>query len=126
MLLIKMVGSILEILSLLMIMVLLLLLIVLKVFSNYLKVFLLLYFFLGEYVAPERVEKILRDVPEINEVFIYGDSLKNHCVGIVHLNPDYKVDSGTLASIISKFGKKNKLSAMEIPKKIHIINKPFS
>jgi len=72
------------------------------------------------------VERVLRDIPEIMEVFIYGDSLKNHCVGLVYLNPDYDIDSSTLSSIITKFGRDNKLSAMEIPKKVYILDKPFS
>jgi len=35
----------------------------------------------GEYVAPEKIENLYVKVPYIAEVFVYGDSLKDYCVG---------------------------------------------
>ena len=42
-------------------------------------------------MAPEKVEKTLRDIEGIQEVFIYGDSLKNYCIGVVYLSEGYKM-----------------------------------
>ena len=50
----------------------------------------------GEYVAPEKVEKSLRDIEGIQEIFIYGDSLKNYCVGVVYLSEDCSMDTEKL------------------------------
>ena len=35
----------------------------------------------GEYVAPEKIENLYVKVPYIAEVFVFGDSLKDYCVG---------------------------------------------
>jgi len=69
---------------------------------------------------------VLKDVSQISEIFVYGDPLKNDCVALVCLNPECQIDSNDLVSIISKFGKQNGLSDMEVPKRIYIIDKPFS
>merc|ERR1712226_1330085 len=35
----------------------------------------------GEYVAPERIENLYVKMPYINEAFVFGNSLKDYCVG---------------------------------------------
>jgi len=35
----------------------------------------------GEYVAPEKIENLYVKIPYIAEVFVFGDSLKDYCVG---------------------------------------------
>lgn len=46
----------------------------------------------GEYVAPEKVENIYVKIPYINEAFVHGDSLQNHCVGFFTIDPVPFVD----------------------------------
>jgi len=43
----------------------------------------------GEYIAPERIEIICAKLPGIDEIFIYGDSLKSDLVAIVVVNHGY-------------------------------------
>lgn len=42
----------------------------------------------GEYIAPENIENILVTTPGINEVWCYGDPLKEFLVGVVVPDPD--------------------------------------
>ena len=40
----------------------------------------------GHLVAPEKVESILNKIPYFAEAFVYGDSLKDYCVGLFVLD----------------------------------------
>lgn len=42
----------------------------------------------GEYIAPEKVENVYSRCKFVAEVFLYGDSLKDYNVAIIHPNPD--------------------------------------
>ena len=37
----------------------------------------------GEYIAPEKLENIYSQIPEISQIFIYGDSLQHYLVAIM-------------------------------------------
>ena len=37
----------------------------------------------GEYIAPEKIEKVLENSPLIAQAFVYGDSLKDNIVAII-------------------------------------------
>lgn len=52
----------------------------------------------GEYVAPERIENIYTRCLSVAECFVYGDSLKDYNIAIVHPNLD------ALPSIAVKLG----------------------
>lgn len=41
----------------------------------------------GEYIAPEKVENIYVRCRGVAEAFLYGESLKDYCVGIIVPNP---------------------------------------
>jgi long-chain acyl-CoA synthetase len=41
----------------------------------------------GEYVAPDRLEQVFKTCLGIQDIYIYGDSLKSYLVGIVNLAP---------------------------------------
>ena len=41
---------------------------------------------LGEYVAPEKVQNIYARCPYVAESFLYGDSLKDYNIAIIHPN----------------------------------------
>jgi len=40
----------------------------------------------GEYVAPEKIELIYERCPYVSQVYVYGESLKSHLIGIVILD----------------------------------------
>jgi len=49
----------------------------------------------GEYIVSEKLERVYEQSPYVNQIFIYGDSFKNHIVAIIY--PDYdrlKRDAG--------------------------------
>lgn len=42
----------------------------------------------GEYIAPEKIENIYLRCPYVAECFIYGDSLRDYNVAVIHPNLD--------------------------------------
>ncbi|CDR93858.1 long-chain acyl-CoA synthetase, putative [Babesia bigemina] len=42
----------------------------------------------GEYITPERLEGLYSTAPLVEQVFIYGESIRDHIVGIVVVNVD--------------------------------------
>ncbi|KRX11081.1 hypothetical protein PPERSA_05190 [Pseudocohnilembus persalinus] len=99
----------------------------------------------GEYVAPEKIENIYSKVPEVAEVFVHGDSLKSHLIGIVVPEKQVLLDhaknnniqgtfeelcqnSQIIKHILQKMneqGKKDKLYGFEQVKAIYLETKPF-
>ena len=103
----------------------------------------------GEYVAPEKLENILEKCKYVEQVFVYGDSLKNYLVAVVvpreketieflksigkDVNKDnYKdyFDDEVLKKEILKemetLGRKNDFKGFEVIKKVHLSKIPFS
>ena len=103
----------------------------------------------GEYVAPEKLENILEKCKYVEQVFVYGDSLKNYLVAVVvpreketieflksigkDVNKDnYKdyFDDEVLKNEILKemetLGRKNDFKGFEVIKKVHLSKIPFS
>lgn len=101
----------------------------------------------GEYIAPEKVENVFALCPYVAQTMIYGDSLKNCCVGIIVPEPsmlagwaasnnmagrsnDEIIRSGEfkkfMQDAVDKIGKENKLSGLERPKDIYLTTDPFS
>ncbi|CAD8132100.1 unnamed protein product [Paramecium pentaurelia] len=94
----------------------------------------------GEYIAPEKVEGVYLKVKGIAEVFVYGDSTKSFCVGILVPEKPFVLDlantlgiQGTFEELCAndkvnkyfidemvKYGKTEKLNGMENVKKIYI------
>mmetsp|Transcript_33515 Transcript_33515/g.58708 ORF Transcript_33515/g.58708 Transcript_33515/m.58708 type:complete len:663 (-) Transcript_33515:23-2011(-) len=100
----------------------------------------------GEYIAPEKIENLLVQIPEIAQVFIYGESIEAHLVAIVVPDePKLKAQAqklgvqGTHAEVcsnpkvvekvlsdISTFARSGGLFGFEIPKAIYLSPTPFS
>lgn len=95
----------------------------------------------GEYIAPEKVENIYLRCPYVAECFIYGDSLRDYNVAVIHPNldvlqgvaqklgiKDVSPDSLTKNSQIEEFvlkemtehGKKEGLFGFELAKKVKL------
>ena len=103
----------------------------------------------GEYVAPEKLENILVKCKYINQMFIYGDSLKNYLVAIIVPKPKDTIDFlnsiGINANMdnyknyfdnnelkkeilkeLEKMGKANDFKGFEIIKKIFLFKDDFT
>lgn len=99
----------------------------------------------GEYVAAEKIEIIINRTNEIEESFVYGDSLQTYVVAVIKPQKAYieKV-AGELGiegdfdellknekvkeevvKFLTKWGKENKLISYEIPRKVHLISSAF-
>jgi long-chain acyl-CoA synthetase len=107
----------------------------------------------GEYVALEKIENIYSTSPLIQQLYVHGDSMQNHLIGV--LVPDYAVlaelihktthqkikpeDMAQLESackdpkiqrvvqnILDTQGKKTKLRGFEFVKRVHISFEPFT
>uniref|UniRef100_A0A8C7NIA5 Arachidonate--CoA ligase n=1 Tax=Oncorhynchus mykiss TaxID=8022 RepID=A0A8C7NIA5_ONCMY len=46
----------------------------------------------GEYIAPERIENVYMRCVPVLQVFVHGDSLKSHLIGIVVPDPEVFID----------------------------------
>ncbi|KAL5484661.1 hypothetical protein EMCRGX_G021198 [Ephydatia muelleri] len=100
----------------------------------------------GEYIAPEKVENIYIRCKFVAQVFIYGDSLKSCCIGVVAPNEEHLAtwakengqnesfrelcaDHGVKEMILKEmieFGKKNGLSSLEQVKGIVLFPEGFT
>ena len=104
----------------------------------------------GEYVSPEKVENIFETCKYVEQIFVYGNSLKNYLVCIVHPKKDdiitffknkginnidnnnykdYFDDKDLKNEIIKEMdshGRKNGLKGFELPKKIYLFKDKFS
>ena len=101
----------------------------------------------GEYVAPEKIEDIYARSRFINQVFVFGDSLKSSLVAIVFLDEEFvkkwastenlPVDSSgmpkdteklkkVVLDDISREGKKRGLMSYEQVRGIEFIKEPFT
>ena len=104
----------------------------------------------GEYISPEKVENIYENCKFVEQIFIYGNSLKNYLICIVH--PKFKdivdflkskgindVDNNncvnyfedqdlkdTIIKEMDTFGRQNGLKGFELPKKIYLFKDKFS
>ena len=103
----------------------------------------------GEYVAPEKIENILSNNEYVEQIFIYGDPLKNYLVSV--LVPKRKtiikylqgkgieVDKNDvekyfdnsdlnkeILTSIDKFSRANDLKGFEIPKKVYLFKDAFT
>uniref|UniRef100_A0AAY4B2T5 Long-chain-fatty-acid--CoA ligase n=1 Tax=Denticeps clupeoides TaxID=299321 RepID=A0AAY4B2T5_9TELE len=100
----------------------------------------------GEYIAPEKIENVyMRSVPVL-QVFVHGDSLQSHLIGIVVPDPevftDWTKDRGIVGSCeelcqnpdvkkavledMTLVGKQAGLKSFEQVKDIHLHPEPFS
>jgi len=92
----------------------------------------------GEYVAAEYVENVYLQMPDILQVFIYGDSLQSALVAVVVPDPEtlgkrtaeevcaddeWKAD---LLKRMTEFGRSKKLKGYELARAIHCEAEPFS
>ena len=104
----------------------------------------------GEYISPEKVENIYENCKYVEQIFIYGNSLKNYLICIVHpkfndiveflkskgINDvdnnnciNYFEDQDLKDAIIKEmdiFGRQNGLKGFELPKKIFLFKDKFS
>ncbi|OQV21399.1 Long-chain-fatty-acid--CoA ligase 5 [Hypsibius exemplaris] len=100
----------------------------------------------GEYLAPERLENIFSRSDYHTNIFIDGDSKYPYCVALVYPNYEALGVSREKATRLAngrrsahedfirekiledlvRFGKEAKLKSYEIPKKISILEEPFS
>ena len=104
----------------------------------------------GEYISPEKIENIYENCKYIEQIFIYGNSLKNYLVCIVYPKIDEIVnffknkgindvdknnciehfeDKDLKDEIIKEmdtYGRKNGLKGFELPKKIFLFKERFS
>ena len=104
----------------------------------------------GEYISPEKVENIYENCKYVEQIFIYGNSLKNYLICIVHpkfndiieflkskgINDvdnnnciNYFEDQDLKDAIIKEmdtFGRRNGLKGFELPKKIYLFKDKFS
>jgi long-chain acyl-CoA synthetase len=107
----------------------------------------------GEFVSPEKVQKVLINSKYINQIFLHGESQYNYAIALVYpeLNAcikflrenkkmgDMDYDKISLDNLMEnkimeeeiikdcdKVGRQFDLKGYELPKKIRIINEPFS
>ena len=103
----------------------------------------------GEYVAPEKLENILVKDKYVDQIFVYGDSLKNYLIAVVvpsakevidflnskgiNANRDnyknYFEDKDLKKEILNsmeKLGRSNDFKGFEVIKKIYLSPEPFT
>lgn len=99
----------------------------------------------GEYIAPEKLEETYKQIKGIEDIFVYGDSLKSCLVGVINVDlkllneiaKELKVE-GTVEEImanqeivkhyiklIEQHAKKSNLSGLEKIKNLHIEKQLF-
>ncbi|PRP79082.1 hypothetical protein PROFUN_13144 [Planoprotostelium fungivorum] len=108
----------------------------------------------GEYVAPEKLEvSLMNELPFIAQMFIHGDSLRNHLVAILVADPERFATLATnvtgksvtatdvkvlteaakhpkvtqhILNELERAGRSLKFAGYEVPKQIHVILEPFA
>lgn len=99
----------------------------------------------GEYIAPEKLENVYVQSEWVSQVWMIGDSLRDHIVGFIVVDPDRLkawcketskennaelLVSDDLKQIVledlCKLAKVNKLSGLEKPKQLALLSEPFS
>jgi long-chain acyl-CoA synthetase len=101
---------------------------------------------IGEYIAPEKIEKIYLTSQYVVNAYIYGDSLQHYTIVIIVPNEEHIIQlaksmhiAGTVEDFcknseimdavladLGRLGRENKLYSFEMAKKIYIDPKPFS
>ena len=101
----------------------------------------------GDYIAPEKLENLYRTSHVlINDVFVYGNSLKSSIISVVNIIQanlvslcqeigyqgdmddlkDNRSIKGVILDLLHDKAKQQKLSNPEIPTKVHIETTPFT
>lgn len=100
----------------------------------------------GEYVAPEKVERVLSNCPLLSQVWVYGDSLQDYCLAFVVPDemalPKWAAAVGlqgdfaslckekrlveAIAKQFQDLGKAAGLMSFELPKRVRLLDRPFS
>ena len=103
----------------------------------------------GEYVAPEKLENILIEDKYVEQIFVYGESLKNYLIAIVVPSSNAVIDflnskginanrdnyknyfdnkdlKKEILKSMEKLGKSNDFKGFEIIKKIYLSPEPFT
>ncbi|EPR77779.1 Long-chain-fatty-acid-CoA ligase [Spraguea lophii 42_110] len=82
---------------------------------------------LGEYITPERLEDLYKQ-SNIHDILITGNKYCDYIVAIV-ICLDESISKDEIIKKITDYGlelvKDNKIMKFEIPKKIHVLRKPF-
>ena len=103
----------------------------------------------GEYISPEKIENIYLSCKYVEQIFIYGESIRSYLIAIIYpktfdvidfmkkkvndINKDnyqnYLDDEELKKEILKEldvYGRKNDLKGFELPKKIQLVKEPFS
>lgn len=100
----------------------------------------------GEYIAPEKLEQVYKQVKGVEDIFVYGDSLKSSLVAILNVDTKFLVELGKELNVegtadelaendvikkrilenLQAHGKKSNLSGLERITSIHIERRLFA
>lgn len=100
----------------------------------------------GEYVAPEKVERVLSNCPLLSQVWVHGDSLQDYCIAFVVPDemalPKWAASVGlqgdfaslcrepllvqTFVRQFEELGRAAGLMSFELPKRVRLLERPFS
>lgn len=87
----------------------------------------------GEYIAPEKLENIFLRSNLISQMWITGNSTKNHIVAFVYPDPEvvgaeYNDDDviERILAEIKRLASEFKLNSLELPKQFKLLKEPFT
>ena len=101
----------------------------------------------GEYIAPEKLEGVYTQCPNILQIFVHGESIQAYLVGVVYPNPEAAKEWATKAGLgdvtvkdlvdnqdykkhllneINSKAKEFNLTGLERIRKLHLIDYPFT